>query len=107
MNWLNTWLPPRSEAPGNTRGSLSAQAPAQLARTVQALVRDATDPDSGVSAAELVSDARFDDGLLHVYLKAPACGLGHIRELSNQIRDRLADLPEVRHVTVEVVLAAH
>lgn len=106
MNWLNTWLTPRAEAPG-TLGPLSAQRPADLARTVQALVRDATDPGSGVSAAELVADARFEDGLLHVYLKAPACGLGHIRELSNQIRDRLADLPEVRRVAVEVVLAVH
>lgn len=107
MNWLDTWLSPGAPAPGGTLGPLSAQAPAQLARTVQALVRDVTDPDSGVSAAELVSEARFEDGLLHVYLKAPACGLGHIRELSNQIRDRLADLPEVRRVTVEVVLAVH
>lgn len=104
MNWLNTWLSPRPEF---TPVALSAQHPAQLARTVRGLLRDVSDPVSGVSASELIADARFDGGVLHIYLRAPDTGLGHIRELSNQIRDLLADLPDVQRVAVEVVLTVH
>lgn len=105
MNWLNPWS---SRAPSVPAPSLlSAQRPAQLVLTVRALVRDVTDPGSRVSASELIADARFDEGLLHVYLRPPAGGLVHFRELSQQIRDRLADLPEVRRVAVEAVLSLH